>query len=169
MFFPKAVSGASRDYLVRRDAQHQIYYHLNNICTFKRVGKTYAYLAINCKHINGNINFTKSLVTEIPCNWSSKIYGRSRTEIYCALSLKFPMHLPQRSRRFCLTPQSEPGSSVIVQNGARVCDVANICGICLFLKDIGRHFMTENLHFYYLISYFVTRWKLNNLSISICF
>ena len=143
-YFSQSSIGRIGDYLVRRDAQYQIYYHLNNICTFKRAGKIYTYLSINCKHKIGKINFPKSPVTEIQRNWSSKIYGRSRTEISSTLSLIFPMHLPQRSRCFGLTPQSEPGSSVIVQNGARVCDVANTCGICLFLKDLGRHFMTEN-------------------------
>ena len=42
-------------------------------------------------------------------------------------------------------------SSGIVQNGARVCDMAYNRGLRFSLKDIGRRFMTENLHFYHLI------------------
>ena len=55
-----------------------------------------------------------------------------------------------RIEDYLVRSQSEPGGSIIVQNGARVCYVANTCGICHFLKDIGHYLMTENLHFYHL-------------------
>ena len=122
-YFSQTSISRIAEYLVRRDVRHQIHYHINNICTFKRVGKIYAYLSINSKNTNGIIYFT--LVIDTPWNWSWKIYDRNGTDIFSTLSLNFPQHIPQRTRRFSLAPPSEPGNSVIVQNGARVCDMVN--------------------------------------------
>ena len=80
---------------------------------------------------------------------------RNGTELFSALLLNFRMHVPQQTRRLGVMPQGESWSSVIVQNGARVYNVPNACGIFFSLKNIGRHYMTEIFHFYQGIQYFV--------------
>ena len=147
--------GRIPDARVRRDARDYIFWHLNTSRAFERVAQIHAYLSVNSWHNNNTNNLPKSLLVDISRYWSLKFTGRNGTEICDTCSLTFLVHVPRRSRRCSVTSQSEPGSWVIVQIGARVYDVRYTWWNFHFTKIIGRHFMTENFDIYHIVWYFV--------------